>query len=84
MIPANGMSVTEDIFNPGTDNFFEMAEDLTISVSATNSNGYFVVGDTITISIMDDGESPGEDPHILYRGRGPIPPPDRPSTVDFG
>ena len=69
MISANQMSATVNGFNPGTDDFFEMTENFTISVSATNIGGYFVVGNTITIDILDDGQSPGENPHVLGDGK---------------
>ena len=92
VIPVNQMSVTTDAFNAGTDDFFEITEDFTISVTAENSSSYFIVGlNIITINIMDDGQSPGEDPHVLGMGKGnciiiwPSTPLDsyRPSTVDF-
>ena len=69
-IPANQMSVTTDVFNAGTDDFFEMDEDFTISVIFAVINTNIIVGgNTLRINILDDGQSPGEYPHMLGLGK---------------
>ena len=59
-IPPNQMSVTADYVNIVADNLFEMPEDFTIRVSIAGSQSYLLVGNSVTIVIMDDGQSPGE------------------------
>ena len=64
VIPKGERNVMVDIFNPGTDDFFETSEDFTITVQSEVTNGYLIIGNSLTINIQDDGQArQSEYPH---------------------